>query len=62
MARKTILKTKKTCCQSSPRCKRCPVVWDRLTELGLAKRASKRRWRMLVKKIPKKTLRSAREY
>jgi hypothetical protein len=30
------LKTKKRCCKSGPRCKRCPVVLKRLTKGGHA--------------------------
>jgi len=30
------VKAKKRCCQSRPRCKRCPVVLRRLAKAGLA--------------------------
>ena len=30
--------TKKRCCKSGPRCKRCPVVWKRLESAGAAER------------------------
>ena len=33
-----IVKTKRRCCKSSPRCKRCPVVCKRLEKQGLAER------------------------
>ena len=33
-----VIKAKKTCCKSSPRCKRCPVVCKRLVTRGLAER------------------------
>jgi hypothetical protein len=53
------IKAKKGCCQSNPRCKRCPVVCKRLEKLGYAERESKRRWTMVV--IPsKKVLAGAR--
>jgi len=35
---KLLLKPKKGCCKSSPRCKRCPVVAKRLVSSGLARR------------------------
>jgi hypothetical protein len=50
---------KKRCCQSDPRCKRCPVVCKRLEKLGYAERESKRRW-TLVALPPKKLLAGAR--
>jgi hypothetical protein len=33
---KLIVKPKKGCCRSNPRCKRCPVVTKRLVVRGLA--------------------------
>jgi hypothetical protein len=36
------LKTKRPCCQSTRRCKRCPVVLKRLEKVGLAQRTGKR--------------------
>jgi len=33
---------KKTCCKSTPRCRRCPVVLKRLERAGLAERTGKR--------------------
>jgi hypothetical protein len=35
------LKPKARCCQSRPRCKRCPVVLTRLERAGLATRKGK---------------------
>jgi len=35
-----LIKPKKGCCKSKPRCKRCPVVVKRLQNAGLAKRRS----------------------
>ena len=35
---KLLVKPKKRCCKSNPRCKRCPVVTKRLITRGLAKR------------------------
>jgi hypothetical protein len=39
----TRVKAKRPCCQSRPRCKRCPVVLDRLERAGLATRPKKRK-------------------
>jgi hypothetical protein len=36
------VKTKKKCCKSGPRCKRCPAAMKRLERQGLAKRTGKR--------------------
>jgi hypothetical protein len=38
----TLVKTKRPCCDSHPRCKRCPVVLKRLEKLGRATRTGKR--------------------
>jgi len=35
---KLLIKPKKGCCKSRPRCKRCPVVVKRLERSGLAER------------------------
>jgi len=37
---KLLIKPKKGCCRSKPRCKRCPVVVKRLRTAGLAERRS----------------------
>jgi hypothetical protein len=37
---KLLIKPKKGCCKSNPRCKRCPVVVKRLVKAGLAERRS----------------------
>ncbi|MDX6679241.1 MAG: hypothetical protein QOE31_3293 [Solirubrobacteraceae bacterium] len=37
---KLLIKPKKGCCRSKPRCKRCPVVVKRLEKGGLATRRS----------------------
>jgi hypothetical protein len=37
-----LIKTKKKCCKSGPRCKRCPVACKRLERESLAARISKR--------------------
>jgi hypothetical protein len=35
---KLLIKPKKGCCKSDPRCKRCPVVAKRLVKQGIAER------------------------
>jgi len=51
--------TKRKCCKSDPRCKKCPVVWKRLESAGLAERLSRREYRP-TGKLPKKALKKAR--
>jgi hypothetical protein len=53
------LKAKKRCCQSRPRCKRCPVVLRRLAKAGLAERRSRRTY-ALGEDVTKKVMRAAR--
>jgi Mn-dependent DtxR family transcriptional regulator len=53
------IKAKKRCCQSRPRCKRCPVVLRRLARAGLVEREGKRRY-VLDDALTKKALRAAR--
>jgi uncharacterized protein (DUF2461 family) len=53
------VKTKKRCCKSGPRCKRCPVVLKRLADDGLAERISKRHY-VIEMPLPKKKLKAAR--
>jgi len=36
--KKLLIKPKKACCGSDPRCKRCPVVAKRLVKRGFAQR------------------------
>lgn len=50
---------KKSCCRDRPRCKACPVVLKRLTDAGFGEREDRRTY-TLDKKIPKKTLHTAR--
>jgi hypothetical protein len=53
-----MIKTKKRCCKSGPRCKRCPVVLKRLERAGLAERVGKRRFELPV--VSKKQMKRAR--
>ena len=54
-----LVKAKKRCCKSGPRCKKCPVVCKRLAAEGLAVRRSKRHYLVEIG-IGKKTLKAAR--
>ena len=54
-----LVKTKKRCCGSGPRCKRCPVVCKRLAKQGLAERLELRVYKV-VSPLPKKPLKAAR--
>ncbi len=56
----TSVTTKKRCCKSGPRCKKCPVVWKRLENEGLVVRQSKREWSPTDGKIPKRAMKAAR--
>ena len=54
-----IVKTKKRCCKSGPRCKRCPVVCKRLEKKGLAERLELRLY-LVSGDVTKKQLKVAR--
>ena len=53
------MKTKKSCCRDSPRCKKCPVVWKRLEKAGYAEREGKRDYRV-ISVVPKAAMKAAR--
>ena len=55
----TVVKTKKKCCKSKPRCKKCPVVYKRLEKVGKTQRLGKRSY-AVVAVIKKKDLKAAR--
>jgi hypothetical protein len=59
MARLKLVKTKRRCCQSKPRCKKCPVTCKRLELAGHAVRQDKRHY-LVELDIGKKTLKAAR--
>ena len=44
MGKVRTVKPKKRCCQSRPRCKRCPVVMKRLHKAGLAEHGKGGAW------------------
>jgi hypothetical protein len=54
-----LVKTKKRCCKSGPRCKRCPVVCKRLEKNGLAERLELRLY-LVSGDVTKKQLKVAR--
>ena len=39
-----LVKTKRKCCKSGPRCKRCPAALRKLERRGLAERVGKRHY------------------
>jgi hypothetical protein len=54
-----VIKPKKRCCKSSPRCKRCPVVCRRLVAAGLAAERGDGRY-VLDPAVRKKDVKKAR--
>ena len=54
------MKTKKRCCKSRPRCKRCPVVLKRLEKQGLAERTARFAYE-LSPDLTKKAMKAARK-
>jgi hypothetical protein len=54
-----IVKPKRRCCKSRPRCKRCPVVCKRLEKQGLAEKQPDGRY-VLAVKLRKKHVKAAR--
>jgi hypothetical protein len=58
VAKKVVI-AKKRCCQSGPRCKRCPIVLRRLERVDLARRVDRRTY-VLSADLRKRHLRAAR--
>jgi hypothetical protein len=54
-----IVKPKKRCCKSAPRCKKCPVVCKRLAKRGLAEKLPDGRF-LLSADVTKKRYKAAR--
>ena len=54
------IKTKKKCCKSGPRCKRCPAAMRKLERRGLATRTGKRSY-VVSLDATKKDLKAARK-
>jgi hypothetical protein len=59
MAKARLIKPRKRCCKSRPRCKRCPVVCKRLSNQGLAVKRSDGLF-VITPEIRKKQLKAAR--
>lgn len=55
-----LVKTKKKCCRSGPRCKRCPAVYKQLASQGYAERLDKRLY-IVDGNVPKKVMKRARK-
>ena len=53
------VKAKKKCCESGPRCKRCPAAMRKLERRGLARRVGKRSY-LVSLDATKKDLKAAR--
>ena len=54
-----VIKCKRKCCKSGPRCKRCPVVWKTLSKQGYADREAKLRY-TVIEVVPKRAMKAAR--
>jgi hypothetical protein len=54
-----IVKPKRRCCKSHPRCKRCPVVCKRLQKQGLAEKLPDGRYLLSIE-LRKKHIKAAR--
>ena len=59
MGRLKLVKTKRRCCKSKPRCRRCPVTCKRLEKAGHAVRQDSRHY-LVELDIGKKALKAAR--
>jgi hypothetical protein len=59
MGQLKLVKTKKRCCKSRPRCKRCPVTCKRLEKAGHAVRQDSRHY-LVDLGVGKKALKAAR--
>ena len=54
-----VVKPKKRCCKSGPRCKRCPVVCKKLSKQGLAEKLEDGRYVLSID-LTKKQHKAAR--
>jgi hypothetical protein len=54
------IRTKRKCCKSSPRCKRCPVVFKRLETAGYAEHLDRRTWLLSIELKSKRFKRARR--
>ena len=55
-----VVRVKKRCCKSGPRCRKCPVVLNRLAAAGHAERIDKRHY-LLDPDVRKKAMKKARK-
>ena len=53
------VRCKRKCCKSGKRCKRCPVVWKKLSKQGYAERSGKLSY-VLIDVVPKHAIKAAR--
>jgi hypothetical protein len=53
------VRCKRKCCKSGTRCKKCPVVWKKLSNQGYAQRSGKLNY-VLIDVVPKRALKAAR--
>ena len=53
------IRCKKKCCKSGTRCKKCPVVWKKLSRQGYAERTGKLHY-VVIDVLPKRALKAAR--
>jgi hypothetical protein len=54
------IRTKRKCCKSSPRCKRCPVVFKHLETAGYAEPLDRRTWLLSIE-LKSKRFKKARK-
>jgi hypothetical protein len=54
------IRTKRTCCQSNPRCKHCPVLMERLGSAGYAEPLDRRTWLLQIE-LKSKRFKKARK-
>jgi hypothetical protein len=54
-----VVRCKRKCCKSRPRCKRCPTVWKGLAKRGYAEREGKLTY-VVIDVVPKRALKAAR--
>ena len=54
-----VVRCKRKCCKSGKRCKRCPVVWKKLSKRGYAEHSGKLQYTVL-ELVPKRTMKAAR--
>jgi hypothetical protein len=53
------VRCKRKCCKSGTRCKKCPVVWKKLSKQGFAEADGKLSY-VVIDVVPKRALKAAR--